>query len=122
MRLFASVLAVLCLPVYAQDQSGEQVYQTTCIECHGSGKHNAPRLADKRRWKKLVGEGLDDLIPAALRGQRKMPAKGGNPSLSDVEVARAVVYMANAGGRKFSEPSPADVIRWRNKADARKKP
>jgi hypothetical protein len=33
-----------------------------------------------------------------------MPAKGGNPDLDDVEVARAVVYMANKGGAKFKEP------------------
>jgi cytochrome c5 len=33
-----------------------------------------------------------------------MPAKGGNPTLSDYEVARAVVYMANDGGASFKEP------------------
>ena len=34
-----------------------------------------------------------------------MPAKGGNTDLDDVEVERAVVYMANAGGAKFPEPA-----------------
>jgi len=34
-----------------------------------------------------------------------MPAKGGNPSLDDVEVARGVVYMANAAGASFPEPA-----------------
>jgi cytochrome c5 len=33
-----------------------------------------------------------------------MPAKGGNPDLDDLEVARAVVYMANQSGAKFKEP------------------
>jgi cytochrome c5 len=33
-----------------------------------------------------------------------MPAKGGNPDLDDVEVARAVVFMANQSGAKFKEP------------------
>jgi hypothetical protein len=33
-----------------------------------------------------------------------MPAKGGNPDLDDVEIARAVVHMANAAGAKFNEP------------------
>ena len=33
-----------------------------------------------------------------------MPAKGGNPDLDDVEVARAVVFMANKSGGKFKEP------------------
>jgi cytochrome c5 len=34
-----------------------------------------------------------------------MPAKGGRPDLSDLEVKRAVVYMANAGGAKWTEPA-----------------
>ena len=64
-------------------------------------------------------EGLNDLVPAALAGVRKMPAKGGNPDLSDLEVARAVIHMANAGGGRFAEPSSADLARWRQKADKR---
>ena len=35
-----------------------------------------------------------------------MPAKGGNPDLDDVEVARAVAYMANQSGATFKEPDP----------------
>jgi cytochrome c5 len=38
-----------------------------------------------------------------------MPAKGGNPDLDNVEVARAVAYMANAGGAKFKEPEAPTV-------------
>ncbi len=33
-----------------------------------------------------------------------MPAKGGNASLDPVEVARAVVYIANQSGAKYKEP------------------
>ena len=33
-----------------------------------------------------------------------MPAKGGNSDLDEIEVARAVVHMANAAGAKFKEP------------------
>jgi hypothetical protein len=34
-----------------------------------------------------------------------MPAKGGNASLDPIEVARAVTYMSNQSGAKFSEPA-----------------
>ncbi len=115
------ILGILCLPVFAQEKTGAEVYESTCSECHGSGKFNAPKFGDLKRWNKLVLEGLDDLVPAALGGIRKMPSKGGNPALSDREVALAVVHMANAGGGKFAEPTPADVSRWRQKVDARKK-
>jgi cytochrome c5 len=33
-----------------------------------------------------------------------MPAKGGNADLEPIEVARAVVHMANASGARFKEP------------------
>src|SRR5699024_3145439 len=33
------------------------------------------------------------------------PPRGGNPSLSDLEVARAVAHMANASGGSFDEPA-----------------
>ena len=124
MRLRSAILgaslASLALPALAQEKNGADVYETVCSECHGSGKLNAPRLGDRKRWGKLVREGLDDLVPAAFRGIRKMPALGGNPQLSDLEVARAVVFMANAGGGKFAEPTAADAARWRQKAGARK--
>jgi cytochrome c5 len=122
MRLSPFVLALACLPALAQEKSGAEVYATTCIECHGDGKLKAPVFGNTKAWSKLVREGLDDLVPAALNGIRQMPAKGGNPALSDLEVARAVIYMANAGGGKFAEPIPADVASWRKKADARRKP
>ncbi len=118
--ILGALLAGLALPALAQEKSGTDVYDAVCSECHGSGKLDAPRLGDRKRWGKLVREGLDDLVPAALRGIRKMPALGGNPQLSDLEVARAVVFMANAGGGKFAEPTAADAARWRQKAGARK--
>jgi cytochrome c5 len=124
MRLRSGILGVLlaslALPALAQEKSGADVYDAVCSECHGSGKLDAPCLGDRKRWGKLVREGLDDLVPAALRGIRKMPALGGNPQLSDLEVARAVVFMTNAGGGKFAEPTAADAARWRQKAGARK--
>lgn len=121
MRSLLLLLSLVTLPAFADVLSGEAVYNSTCIECHGTGKDKAPVLANKQAWGKLVKEGLNDLVPAALNGIRKMPAKGGNAALSDMEVARGVVYMANAGGGKFAEPSSEDVARWRAKADKKKR-
>jgi cytochrome c5 len=45
------------------------------------------------------------LSRTSIKGLRKMPAKGGRPDLSDLEVRRAVAYMANAGGAKWTEPA-----------------
>jgi cytochrome c5 len=118
---FAAALAGIPTAVAASDRSGADVYAQVCQECHATGKLGAPVFGDPKAWGKLVREGLNELVPTALTGIRQMPAKGGNPQLSDIEVARAVIHMANAGGGRFKEPTPADVTRWRKKADARKK-
>jgi cytochrome c5 len=121
MRFFALLLATLCLPAGAQENSGGDVYNATCSQCHGDGKDGAPIFGNRKQWGKLVREGLNELVPTALVGIRKMPARGGNPALSDGEVARAVIYMANAGGGRFPEPTPADIARWRQKAEQRQR-
>jgi cytochrome c5 len=36
-----------------------------------------------------------------------MPARGGNPALTDIEMSRAVAYLANSAGAKFKEPPVA---------------
>lgn len=119
MRIACLLLAAISSPAIATDMSGREVYQSTCIQCHGDGKLDAPKLGDKIRWKKLNSEGLNDLVPMALNGIRAMPPKGGNSALSDLEVARGVVHMANASGGKFPEPTANDASRWRKIANTK---
>ena len=91
--------------------SGEAVYTGNCLACHGSGAAGSPKFGDAAAWSPRIAQGYDVLVKHALEGIRAMPARGGNPDLDDVEVARAVVYMANQGGAKFKEPSvPALVV------------
>ena len=118
--LSAALLAA-ALPVLAADKTGDEVFNQTCIVCHGSGLLGAPKITDAKRWKKLVAEGPDELVPAALAGERQMPAKGNNPNLSDLEVARAVVWMGNQHGARWAEPSAEQMKKWRSKADQKKR-
>lgn len=84
--------------------TGEQVYSTTCVACHGAGIGGAPKVGDSSAWSARIAEGFDTLVSHAIKGIRAMPAKGGNPDLDDIEVARTVAYMANQAGAKFKEP------------------
>lgn len=84
--------------------AGAEVYKAPCAGCHASGAVGAPKFGDAGDWKPRIAQGYDTLVLNAIKGIRQMPAKGGNPDLDDVEVARAVVYMANAAGAKFKEP------------------
>ncbi|WP_440965285.1 c-type cytochrome [Massilia sp. GER05] len=85
-------------------QSGQAVYNATCVACHGSGAAGAPKAGDASAWSARIAQGYDTLVQHAVQGIRAMPAKGGNPDLDDIEVARAVVYMTNQSGAKFKEP------------------
>jgi cytochrome c5 len=84
--------------------SGETVYTAICAACHTSGAAGAPKTGDAGAWAPRIAQGYETLLKHAVEGIRAMPAKGGNPDLDDVEVARAVVYMSNLGGAKFKEP------------------
>jgi cytochrome c5 len=87
-----------------QLQAGAEVYKAVCAACHATGAAGSPKLGDASAWSARIGQGYDTLVAHAVNGIRAMPPKGGNPDLDDVEVARAVVYMANQAGAKFKEP------------------
>ena len=86
-------------------QSGEQVYQAVCKTCHEAGLVGAPKLGDKAAWAPRIKAGVDVLYASALKGKNAMPPKGGNQNLTEAEVQRAVVYMANHSGASFKEPA-----------------
>ncbi|MBV7498481.1 cytochrome c5 family protein [Achromobacter sp. ACM05] len=90
-------------------KTGEQVFATVCTACHTAGVAGAPKLGDNAAWAPFIKAGYDEMMKVALHGKGGMPAKGGNPALSDYEVARAVVYMANKSGASLPEPAaPAE--------------
>ena len=87
-----------------QLQAGAAVYQAVCAACHATGAAGAPKAGDTGAWSPRIVQGYDTLVSHAVNGIRAMPAKGGNPDLDDVEVARAVAFMTNQSGAKFKEP------------------
>lgn len=90
------------------DMSGEAVFNQACSACHTAGMMNAPKVGDAASWKARIAQGYDTLVSNAINGIRAMPARGGNPDLTDLEVARAVTYMANQSGANFTSPEPSE--------------
>ena len=84
-------------------KSGEEVYKAVCSMCHQAGILNAPKLGDTQAWASRISQGYETLVQHAIKGIRSMPAKGGNASLSDAEVAGAVLYMTNSSGASFKK-------------------
>ena len=83
--------------VAPSDVNGQQVYQSACVACHGAGIAGAPKLGDTGVWAKRIAKGIDTLYANAINGLQGsagvMPAKGGNPALSDAKVKAAVDYI-----------------------------
>ena len=102
----ALALAVAHAAVFAQtaERSGKQVVESVCASCHGSGANGAPRIGERKAWAERAARGLTSLTENAIHGIRNMPAHGGSPGLSDLEIARAVTYMVNQSGGRWAEP------------------
>src|ERR1051325_1945151 len=80
------------------------VVEAVCSACHATGALNAPKIGDKAAWAQLIKDGHEHLTEMAMKGVRAMPPKGGNPALTEAEIAGAVAYMANQAGASFKEP------------------
>lgn len=78
--------------------TGEQVVAQVCAGCHQAGVLGAPKIGDKASWQSRTGQGLDTLVKHSIDGIGQMPARGGNPDLSDDEIHAAVEDMLKASG------------------------
>jgi len=72
---------------------GEKVYKGLCFSCHDMGIAGSPKLGDKAAWAPRIATGMDALYASSINGKGAMPAKGGNPALSDAEVKASVDWM-----------------------------
>jgi len=85
-------------------KSGEEVFKAQCTTCHTAGVAGAPKFGDAAAWAPRIKNPFESLLNSALHGKGAMGAQGGG-DFEDLEIARAVVYMANAGGGKFPQPA-----------------
>ena len=92
-------------PTASTGKGGEEVVKAVCSVCHGAGVLGSPKIGDQAVWAPRIAQGYETLVQNAIKGIRMMPAKGGNPALTDAEVAGAVAYMANQSGANFSAPA-----------------
>ena len=93
--------------------SGQQVFAQVCKTCHETGLAGAPKAGDTAAWAPRIAEGEKMLVQHAIAGYQGktgvMPPKGGNPNLTDDEVHRAVVYLADQAGATWKEPAPTQT-------------
>jgi cytochrome c5 len=85
-------------------KSGEETVKEVCSACHQTGVANAPKIGDKAAWAPRLKLGLDGLLQSVIQGKGAMAPRAGT-SLSDQELAGAIVFMANQAGGNLKEPA-----------------
>jgi len=100
MTRFCLVLFLSALALKGNAETGEEIWKGTCAACHTEPLSGAPLVTDKAAWAARLSKGKAALYRSALAGfsgpkGTGMPARGGNPSLTDEEVRAAVDYMVS---------------------------
>lgn len=89
----AEAQAVALLPAEEVVVDGEAVYGSLCMSCHDAGVAGAPITASEQMAARLEERGLEGLVSNAINGLNAMPARGGNPALTDEQIQAAVEFM-----------------------------
>ena len=94
----AAAKAAAAQVAYGGTTDGKTIYENLCHSCHTAGVAGAPKLGDKAAWAPRIAQGLQTLVSHAINGYKgpdgnMMPAKGGNPALTDEQVKAAVTWI-----------------------------
>lgn len=94
---------------------GGSIYGNVCAACHESGAAGAPIRGDEDGWADRIDQGWDTLLEHSINGIGAMPPRGGNPNLSDEEVAASTAYLLEPvmdvpeiGDEEAADEAPAE--------------
>lgn len=96
----AATKAAASQVAYGGTTDGKEIFDHLCTSCHTSGVAGAPKVGDKAMWSPRIAQGIDTLVKHAIEGYHGpdgnfMPAKGGNPALTDEQVTNAVHWIVD---------------------------
>ncbi len=81
----------------ANAATGKAIYDANCAACHEAGIMGAPKTGNKPAWAPRIAQGMNVLVDKSIKGYQgkkgMMPAKGGNPKLTNADVKASVEYM-----------------------------
>jgi cytochrome c5 len=94
----AARLAAASQVAYEGTLDGSVIYANLCGACHTSGAGGAPTLT-QAAWASRTAQGMETLVKHAIEGYQGsaglMPARGGNPALTDAQVEATVKWMVD---------------------------
>lgn len=92
----AAAAAAASQVAYGGTLDGAVIFDSLCAGCHKSGAGGAPMML-AAQWAARLPQGNDTLHKHAIEGftgtSGVMPAKGGNPALTDEQVIATVDWM-----------------------------
>lgn len=74
-------------------RSGADVFNASCMACHGSGVLGAPKKDDAAAWGPRMEAGFDTVLANAINGFGAMPPRGTCGNCSDDDIKAAIEYM-----------------------------
>ena len=77
----------------AGPRTGEQVYNSFCVACHGTGALGAPLKGNAEAWASHIAKGEATLIKHAIEGFNSMPARGTCSTCTDEEIEATVHFL-----------------------------
>lgn len=110
LAMVAGMAPQLAAAAQTGERSGKEVVAAVCASCHAKGAQGAPKIGDRKAWSNRISHGLSSLTQSALKGIRAMPAHGGSPDLTDLEIGRAIVHMVNRSGGRWAEPASLEDL------------
>lgn len=94
----AAAAAAVGQVAYEGTLDGSVIYAALCGACHTAGAGGAPKM-ERAAWTARIAQGADLMHKHAIEGFQGnagiMPAKGGNPSLTDEQVIATVDWMVD---------------------------
>lgn len=108
LKKLTGVFLILVLPVIsAHALTGKEVYTQTCIACHGAnGQGTVPGAANFTQENGPLSKTDKVLLDHIINGFQSpgspmaMPARGGNPKLTDDDIKSALQYIRDSFGKK----------------------
>lgn len=92
----AARLAAASQVAYDGTLDGSVIYDKLCAACHNTGAGGSPTLV-RAQWDARIAQGMETMVRHAIDGftgsSGMMPARGGNPALTDEQVEASVKWM-----------------------------
>ena len=91
--LLAALLVLL--PTLSVANAGTtELYNQSCVTCHGAAVLGAPKTGDKAAWNARMKKGMPTLVKNVRNGYKNMPAGGLCNTCTDADMANLIELMA----------------------------